>query len=627
MTPFVRPPQPEILLAHTSWMRSLARRLLSDHAEADDIVQETFLAFLMRPPRSVDALGGWLGRVIRNLVLERRQAKERRERREHRAARLETISVTPGQMLEQAEMHRLLMEEVLRMDEPYRSTVLLRFFGEQSSAEIARRQGVPLDTVKTRLRRAMEQLRGRLDHAYGGRETWTLGLLPLAGLAALSTPTAGAPAATACAAALGSSGGTSSAATVAGISLGGLLVAKKTALVVGLVGVITLACGFGLGRSSKPNSEDARADLDLARAGLKKDIAALRAEKESLAAAKAGLEEERIELARKAAAIGEQAREPEAKAAVIEKPVARRGPRLTFWDMGELEEDLIGADWPEMAEGIANLTSMLEEMSQSDTEPTRDQQIEVRLEEQKLMSLAIKMSNKLPSHDKDGNGGFTHPIIHWNLLAERLEMAGSPLSEDQVERMSRLGIEYDTAWERQEAGYGADTLTFEKIMNELELKRTCNERLIGLLTREQREVIVDPALHDTYPYDLHSPLFLLAGKIEPIARRTKDEVRNSIEEAFGEHYGLSEEEKRAAAPAFDAWFGQVEPLLATPLRSFAMHRVYFMSGVEALAAGRAQTSLMREVLALLPGDEGAREKLLNASRFYLPRLVEKKAKD
>jgi RNA polymerase sigma-70 factor (ECF subfamily) len=274
-------------------MKPLARRLLSDHAEADDIVQQTCLAFLCRPPRSVEASRGWLRRVLRNLVLRSRQAKKRREKRERRTARPERISVTPDQILEQAEMHRLLTEEVLRMDEPYRSTVLLRFFGDQSLAQIARQQGVPLDTVKTRLRRAIEQLRGRLDHLYGGREAWTLGILSLVGgMAALSSPPAVASTTTAHAG-LASTGGASSAATIADISLGGFVVSQKTVLTLGLIGIITLTGGYGLGRlASNPNAEDARTRLALAEARLKKDIAELKAEKEKLVAAKAGFEEE-----------------------------------------------------------------------------------------------------------------------------------------------------------------------------------------------------------------------------------------------------------------------------------------------------------------------------------------------
>jgi len=103
------PTQLEDLLARSSWIRPLARRLLPDADEADDIVQETCLAFLRRPPRSVETSGGWLGRVVRNLVARSRQARARREDRERRAARPERISVTPDELLHQAEVHRLLV--------------------------------------------------------------------------------------------------------------------------------------------------------------------------------------------------------------------------------------------------------------------------------------------------------------------------------------------------------------------------------------------------------------------------------------------------------------------------------------------------------------------------------------
>jgi RNA polymerase sigma factor (sigma-70 family) len=605
--------------------------LLSDPAEADDIVQETCLAFLRRLPRSVEASGAWLGRVVRNLVWRSRRAKERREERERRAARPERITVTADQVVEKAEVHRLLVEEVLRLDEPYRSTVLLRFFGEQTPLEIARAQEVPLDTVKTRLRRAIRRLRARIDHRFGGRETWSLGILPLAGgTAAFSSTQAGAATATAGAAGSAATGGASAAASISNSFLGGLIMTQKTALTVGLIGIITIAGGFGLGRfTSQPGAEEVNARLDLRRAReaearLKKDVTDLAAENERLAAAKAGLEEKKSELEQKTSELSTRVEELETKTAAADKPGARRGPRLVFQDLGELEEALMGADWREMAEATAEMSSWLKEANQSDIEPTQDQQIQLRLREQKLMAISLKTMNKLPSHISDGNGGITHPIIHWNLLAERLELAGLPLSETQVERLSRLGVEYDAAWEDQGRSYGADTLVLEKILNELELKRTFNERLLGMLTRQQREVIVDPALHDTYPYDLHSPLFLIAGKIEPVVRSTRDGVRKSIEKTFTESYDLSEDETRATAAAFAAWLVQVEPLLAIPLASRAVHRVYFFRGVEALTAGRAQVALMREILAVLPSGAAARGKLLNSSKLYLPRLAEDK---
>src|SRR5436190_1898691 len=70
---------------------------------------------------------------------------------------------------------------VLALEEPYRECVLLRYFEELSPRAIAARQRVPLETARTRLKRALELLRARLDREYGGeRGAWGAALAPFA---------------------------------------------------------------------------------------------------------------------------------------------------------------------------------------------------------------------------------------------------------------------------------------------------------------------------------------------------------------------------------------------------------------------------------------------------------------
>jgi hypothetical protein len=72
------------------------------------------------------------------------------------------------------------MARVLELREPFRRTVLLRYFKGRSSAEIARAQSVPDGTVRWRLKSAIDQLRARLDQEAGGdRARWHRALLPL----------------------------------------------------------------------------------------------------------------------------------------------------------------------------------------------------------------------------------------------------------------------------------------------------------------------------------------------------------------------------------------------------------------------------------------------------------------
>ena len=69
-----------------------------------------------------------------------------------------------------------LVAEVLGLDEPYRLTVIHRYFDNLPPREIARIMGVPVETVHVRLRRALGQLKGRMDKSHGC--AWALLLLP-----------------------------------------------------------------------------------------------------------------------------------------------------------------------------------------------------------------------------------------------------------------------------------------------------------------------------------------------------------------------------------------------------------------------------------------------------------------
>ena len=56
---------------------------------------------------------------------------------------------------------------VLELDEPFRSTLLLRYVEGRSAADIARRQGVPAGTVRWRLKAALDDVRARFGASTG----------------------------------------------------------------------------------------------------------------------------------------------------------------------------------------------------------------------------------------------------------------------------------------------------------------------------------------------------------------------------------------------------------------------------------------------------------------------------
>jgi len=167
------------LLEHAEYLRRLVRGIVLDQNRVDDVVQETYLRALSRPPGHSQNLRGWLATVARNLAFRLQRDASRRTRREERAGRPDREPST-SDVAARVEAQKRIADAVNELEEPYRTVVVHRYLDGLSPSEIARRLDVPVKTVKTRLHRGLERLRGRLDRDYGDRTTWSLLLLPLA---------------------------------------------------------------------------------------------------------------------------------------------------------------------------------------------------------------------------------------------------------------------------------------------------------------------------------------------------------------------------------------------------------------------------------------------------------------
>ncbi|MHC4933207.1 MAG: RNA polymerase sigma factor [Planctomycetota bacterium] len=149
----------EELVRHGAFLRRLATSLLRGEQEVDDIVQQAYLKALEHRPVHP---GAWLSSVVRNLVFRHHRSNTRALRRERAVARSEALPCATRDV-ERLELQRKVVNAVLELSEPYRSVVIRRYLDELSPREIAYRTSVPLETVRTRLGRALRELRGRLD--------------------------------------------------------------------------------------------------------------------------------------------------------------------------------------------------------------------------------------------------------------------------------------------------------------------------------------------------------------------------------------------------------------------------------------------------------------------------------
>jgi RNA polymerase sigma-70 factor (ECF subfamily) len=174
--PIVRP---EDLLDHQGFLRGLVRSLVFDHEEAEDYLQETWAYAFRKPPRAGPGLKAWLATVARNCIRQDRRSRGRRDLREAAVAAPETDAGTEG-AVERERQRRRVVDAVLDLHEPYRTVVVLRYLDDLPPREIARRTGAPVETVRTRIKRALAMLRKRFDAEHrGDRRAWCMALVPL----------------------------------------------------------------------------------------------------------------------------------------------------------------------------------------------------------------------------------------------------------------------------------------------------------------------------------------------------------------------------------------------------------------------------------------------------------------
>src|SRR5690242_12747238 len=152
---------PEMLVAHAGWLRRVAVCLLHDEADADDIIQEAWEAALRSPPDPTRPMRPWLAQVVRNAVRSTRRASARRSTREA-AALAETSAESAEVVLARLQLQERIARLMVELEEPYRTTLVLRFYDGHDSTEIARLCDVPAGTVRWRISEGVRRLRARL---------------------------------------------------------------------------------------------------------------------------------------------------------------------------------------------------------------------------------------------------------------------------------------------------------------------------------------------------------------------------------------------------------------------------------------------------------------------------------
>jgi RNA polymerase sigma-70 factor, ECF subfamily len=155
----------ELYALHAETAKALASRLLYDRTEAEDVVQDVFLT-LWRKPDCFDPDRGtsraWLLTVVRNRSLDhlRRRAVFRREDVSDFADRLPDLQ-TPDVLdqVDDAARNDLLWRIVDTLPPCQADLIRRAFVSGQTHQQIADETGLPLGTVKSRIRLGLDKLR------------------------------------------------------------------------------------------------------------------------------------------------------------------------------------------------------------------------------------------------------------------------------------------------------------------------------------------------------------------------------------------------------------------------------------------------------------------------------------
>lgn len=157
----------ELYDRYAAQIYALARRILRDDSDAEDVVQEVFSQAWRSADRYENSRGsvlGWLLMMTRTRAIDKIRA--RRSRPDTNSGVLpdtiEAGDVLASDVLVAAEQASRVREALLELPGSQRTALELAYYEGLTQAEIATRLSEPLGTVKTRMRAALSTLRTRL---------------------------------------------------------------------------------------------------------------------------------------------------------------------------------------------------------------------------------------------------------------------------------------------------------------------------------------------------------------------------------------------------------------------------------------------------------------------------------
>lgn len=156
----------QVMDEHGEYLIRLSYLYVKDWAAAEDIVQEVFITYYQKAAQFQQraSLKTYLSKITINKCHDHlRSWKNRRSIFTESIGQLISRNQTPEEAVEQLSGQAVLMKKVLSLPIHYREVILLYYYQEFTTKEISQLLGCSENTVKTRLRRAKNLLKDKMD--------------------------------------------------------------------------------------------------------------------------------------------------------------------------------------------------------------------------------------------------------------------------------------------------------------------------------------------------------------------------------------------------------------------------------------------------------------------------------